>query len=89
MACALPLTGDHQLSPPVVVHALTSPPALRPQLLTGHFCVTLPHARSSSYRAVFGTSADPAQRHRIEALYDTFKGEVRQQYGYQYGNGKV
>ncbi|GLC63921.1 hypothetical protein PLESTF_000098800 [Pleodorina starrii] len=53
-------------------------------LLVGHFCVTVPHARSVSYRAAFGTAADPQQRARVEQLYETFKQEMYDKYGYRY-----
>ncbi len=59
------------------------------QLLRRHFCVTVPHKRSQSYRAAFGTAADPRQRQRVEQLYGEFKAEMRRQYGYQYGSADV
>ncbi|KAG2487167.1 hypothetical protein HYH03_014149 [Edaphochlamys debaryana] len=54
------------------------------RLLTDHFCVTVPHARSPSFKAAFGTAADPQQRARVEALYERFKDEMYEQYGYRF-----
>ncbi|KAG2453085.1 hypothetical protein HYH02_002417 [Chlamydomonas schloesseri] len=59
------------------------------RLLRRHFCVTVPHKRSPSYRAAFGTAADPEQRRRVEQLYTDFKTEMRQRYGYEYGSAGV
>ncbi|KAG2437412.1 hypothetical protein HXX76_006064 [Chlamydomonas incerta] len=55
------------------------------RLLRRHFCVTVPHARSASYRAAFGTAADPQQRLRVERLYADFKAAMREAHGYEYG----
>ncbi|GIM05697.1 hypothetical protein Vretimale_10130 [Volvox reticuliferus] len=54
------------------------------RVLIKHFCVTVPHTRSLSYRAVFGTAADPRQRLRVEQLYEQFKQEMYNKYGLRY-----
>ncbi|GLI62508.1 hypothetical protein VaNZ11_005164 [Volvox africanus] len=54
------------------------------RVLTKHFCVTVPHTRSVSYRAIFGTAADPQQRLRVEQLYEQFKQDMYSMYGLHY-----
>lgn len=49
--------------------------------LPDHFFITLPHPRSPSYRAAFGTSADPSHVARVVALYEGFKERIAWQCG--------